>query len=343
MGAYEYASYPVTFSLTIDMVGNGLVTKDPNQTEYLWGEYIALTPVADPDWIFIGWSGDASGMDNPLTFTIFEDTNITANFRFDAWTLTTSVLPEGSGSVTVSPDQPIYHNGDQVTLTATPNPGWSFAGWTGDASGTISQIIVTMTDNLEITANFAQSEYTLSVSVDPPGMGTVAKSPNKPYYYYGEVVTLTASSSVTGWRFVNWTGHASGATNPIQVTITGDAQITANFSDRYSLEVIAEPPGSGYITKIPDQATYDYGTQVTLTANAYFPWTFVGWSGDASGTDNPVIVTILEDTNITATFSQGGYTLAVTPFGSGTVTIDPIQDTYHFGDVVTLAPTADPG
>src|SRR5690606_31848268 len=39
------------------------------------------------------------------------------------------------------------------------------------------------------------------------------------------------------------------------------------------------------------------------------------------------------------------YTLAVVvdPVGSGTVTLDPSQTTYNYGDVVTLTPTASPG
>ncbi len=232
MGAYEYASYPATFSLTLDLAGSGSVLKEPDKSEYLWGEVVTLTPIADPDWVFIGWGGDASGMDNPLTVTIYEDTNITANFRFDAWTITLSVYPESSGNVLACPDQPTYHYGDQVTLTALPNPGWSFIGWTGDASGTSSQVIVTMNDNLEITANFAQIEYTLSVSVNPPGMGTVTKSPNKPYYNYGDVVTLTANG-VTGWWLESWSGDASGNSNPLTFTVVGNSTIVANFTDTY--------------------------------------------------------------------------------------------------------------
>ena len=342
MGAYEYASYPATFSLTIDIVGSGSIAKNPDKSEYLWGEVVTLTPIPDPDWVFIGWGGDASGMDNPLTITIYEDTNITANFRFDAWTINLSVYPQGSGEVVKYPDQPTYHYGDQVTLTALPNPGWSFAGWTGDASGTSSQIIVTMNDNLEITANFAQIEYTLSVSINPPGMGTVTKSPNKPYYNYGDVVTLTASG-ITGWRFTGWSGNATGVTNPLQVTITGNTNITANFSNQYTLSTIVDPSVSGTITRDINQDTYTYGTQVVLTANPNPGWTFAGWGGDASGSDNPLTITIIEDTSITATFTQDDYTLSVTPIGSGTVAVDPVQPTYNYGDVVTLTPTADPG
>jgi len=302
MGAYEYASFPATFQLTLDISGNGVIAKSPDKTEYFWGETVTLTPLADPDWVFLGWGGDASGLDNPLALTIYEATNITADFRFNAWTILLSVIPESSGSVLAYPDQPTYHYGDMVTLSALPNPGWSFTNWTGDASGTNSQIVVTMTDNLSITANFSKDEYLLTVSSNPTEMGSVDITPSQPFYYYGDEVTLTATPAFPGWRFIGWSGDASGDTNPLPVTITGNTEITANFSDQYTLTTIVDPMDSGTVLRDLNQETYTYGTQVVLTANPNHSWVFASWGGDARGLDNPLTITIQGNTNITALF-----------------------------------------
>ncbi len=48
-------------------------------------------------------------------------------------TLDTSVV--GSGSLAADPDLPEYSYGETVTLTATPDPGWVFTGWSGDLTG----------------------------------------------------------------------------------------------------------------------------------------------------------------------------------------------------------------
>lgn len=80
MGAYEYGSYPAVFSLTVEHVGNGTTTKNPDKLEYRWGESVTLTATADPAWLFIGWSGDVTGNDNPLVITITGNTNVTALF-----------------------------------------------------------------------------------------------------------------------------------------------------------------------------------------------------------------------------------------------------------------------
>jgi len=234
MGAFEYGSSPASFSLTVSLVGGGTVTKLPDKPSYEWGEVVYLTASDGPDWIFDGWSGDASGMTNPLRVTISKNTNITASFWLDALTLTTMVSPAGSGAVTRTPDQPTYHTGDEVTLTAVPNPGWSFTSWTGDANGNTNPLIVTMTANKSITANFTQNEYSLTVSINPPDRGVVTKSPNKPIYFYGETVILTAIPN-PGWHFSSWSGNATGGTNPLTLIIAGNVSITANFSDVYSI------------------------------------------------------------------------------------------------------------
>lgn len=49
----------------------------------------------------------------------------------------------------------------------------------------------------------------------------------------------------------------------------------------------------------------DDATDVTLTATADAGSTFTGWSGDCTGTDD-CVVTVTEDTNVTATFAADG-------------------------------------
>ena len=47
------------------------------------------------------------------------------------FTLTTDTV--GDGTIRSTPTRDTYQVGDTVTLTATPAPGWTFTGWTGDA------------------------------------------------------------------------------------------------------------------------------------------------------------------------------------------------------------------
>ena len=260
---------------------------------------VTLTTTADSGWTFTGWSGDASGSDNPLTYTILGNTSITASFTPDEYTLT--VTPIGSGTVALDPVQLTYHYGDVVTLTPTADPGWTFIGWGGDATGSDNPLSYTIIGNANITATFTQNEYTLTVDVVPVETGTVIISPLQTTYHYGDEVMLTPAAN-PGWTFSEWTGDASGSENPLTVTIFSDTNVTANFSqDQYTLGVTLD--GSGSVAVDPIQATYSYGEVVTLTPTADPGWSFAGWGSDASGSDNPLIFTIQRNTNITALFT----------------------------------------
>jgi len=344
MGAYEYGSYPATYNVNISIFGNGSVIKEPEKDFYDFGEVVTLTANADPGWSFGGWGGDASGLENPISLTVTNDLSISATFTQDEYTLSVSINPPEQGTVTITPIKPFYHYGDVVTLTATPAPGWSFANWTGDATGTSNPVSVTITGDTSITANFTQNEYALTVTVDPENSGTVSLDPDQDTYHYGDVVTLTATPEL-GWSFANWTGDATGTANPVSVTITKNTSVTAHFTqNEYTLTVTVDPENSGTVSLDPQQATYHYGDVVTLTATPAPGWSFSNWTGDATGTTNPVEVTITKNTSVTAHFTQDEYTLTViiSPENGGSVTIEPAQQTYHYSEQVTLSAMANP-
>jgi hypothetical protein len=69
--------------LTVNVVGKGKILKSPDQPGYASGTNVTLTPVADTEYVFYGWSGDGvSGKTSPLSITLYEDITVTANFAF---------------------------------------------------------------------------------------------------------------------------------------------------------------------------------------------------------------------------------------------------------------------
>jgi hypothetical protein len=140
------------YTLTVDVLGNGVVNKDPDQINYTYGEEVELTAVAAAGWSFVNWSGDVISTTNPLDLVILDDTTLTATFTQDEYTLVLNVV--GSGTVTPDPAQPAYHYGDAVTLTATADLGWGFTGWSGDVVSTANPLAVVVQDDLELSAQF---------------------------------------------------------------------------------------------------------------------------------------------------------------------------------------------
>ena len=234
------------------------------------------------------------------------------------FTLTTS--SSAGGTLSVSPDQPDYGAGTMVTLTAVPDPGYQFDGWSGDLSGADNPATLLMNDNKSVTAVFSPIP-TYTLSTNQTGSGTLTISPDQPSYQAGELVTLTATPD-SGWLFAGWSGDATGTENPLTVTMDGNRGITAVFTEDFPQTISVTVNGNGIVTQTPDQPTYRIGDEVTLTATADPGWFFSGWSGDVTGSNNPVTLTVTQSQTITATFTAQPSALLDEPF-TGAVGGDP--------------------
>jgi uncharacterized repeat protein (TIGR02543 family) len=80
-GAIEYCQN--NYTLTVNITGQGSVTLNPPGGTYNAGTNVTLTAVADPGWVFSGWSGDLTGSTNPETITMDSNKTVTATFTQD--------------------------------------------------------------------------------------------------------------------------------------------------------------------------------------------------------------------------------------------------------------------
>ena len=145
-----------------------------------------------------------------------------------------------------------------------------------------------------------EPSYRLSAAVNPVEAGEVDFSPAYDEYGAGTQVTLTATPT-TDYEFVSWSGDASGTEPVVTVTMDSDKSVTANFRIiQYALVTSVSPPESGLVS--PEGGIYDIGGSVTLRATPMVDYEFVSWSGDASGTEPEVTVTMDSDKSVTANF-----------------------------------------
>ena len=89
--------------------------------------------------------------------TYFRNANqpdATPSHSDQTYALAIHVSPSGGGSV--SPSGGEYKSGSRVTLTANPATGYTFDQWSGDASGTSPNIVITMDSNTDVTAYFEE-------------------------------------------------------------------------------------------------------------------------------------------------------------------------------------------
>jgi uncharacterized repeat protein (TIGR02543 family) len=215
-----------------------------------------------------------------------------------SYRLSLAVNPVEAGEVGSSPAYDEYGAGTQVTLTAAPSAGYEFVSWSGDASGTEPEVTVTMDSNKSVTANFRVIQYTLATSVSPPGSGLV--SPDGGIYDIGSTVTLTATPAA-GYEFVSWSGDVSSTEPEVTITMDADKSVTAGFHIiQHTLTTSVSPPEGGSVS--PLGGIYDIGSTVTLTATPATDYEFVSWSGDVSGTEPEVTITMDTDKSVTANF-----------------------------------------
>jgi hypothetical protein len=134
------------------------------------------------------------------------------------------------------------------------------------------------------------------------GDGDVEVSPPGADYDEGTIVTLMATPGSPDWAFNGWSGDLSGGTNPVTLTMDADKAVTATFNLK-QYELITATVGRGDVTVDPSGGVYTVGMTVTLTAVAEQYWEFAGWSGDVSGSANPLVLTMDANKVATATFA----------------------------------------
>jgi hypothetical protein len=144
---------------------------------------VTLTPTASAGSTFTGWSGDCSGT-GACTVTMDQAHSVTATFDLipvvppPSYTLTVGKNGTGSGTVTSSPGtincgatcSQTYSQGTVVTLTPTPTAGSTFAGWSGDCTGT-GACTVTMSQARSVTATFNLVPPVVGVPPSVPASG----------------------------------------------------------------------------------------------------------------------------------------------------------------------------
>ena len=148
----------------------------------------------------------------------------------------------------------------------------------------------------------------------------------------GQQIIITAVPANEHHHFTQWSD--GNTDNPRTISVTKDSTFTAEFAiDQHTIAVTCDPQ-QGTVT---GAGTYNYGTQVTLTATANTGYKFEHWSNGVK--DNPYLFTITEDVTIEAQFTRSpatavnnipadGYTAVRKVFCNGPVLIFRNGKTY---------------
>ena len=237
---------PPSFLVSISSGVGGSV--DTTGGEYGEGSTVTVKATPDAEYEFVSWSNGST--DNPLVLTVSSNQTITATFQKKKYSL--SVVAKGNGSVKeelVSAGRGDYSSGSVVKLTAVPDTGYYFTGWSGDVTGTDNPIDITIGSEKNITATFEILVLDLEVTVNGEGQvsqaiveGTGTENQNRStttQYEYGTIVELTPTPS-DGMAFISWSGDYIGEEDPLQLTMTESTSIEANFDYELLIKVVGK-------------------------------------------------------------------------------------------------------
>ncbi len=249
--------------LNVSKTGTGVGTVSSNPTgiacgtdcseAYTTNTVVTLTAQASAGSAFTGWSGACSGTATTCSVTISTAQTVTA--QFDLVTYSLDITKVGNGTVNSNPAgiscgtdcSEAFKPGTKVTLTATPDTNYTFAGWSGACTGTTSTCTVTMNAAQAATATF-KPKSTPTLIVSTVGNGTIVSLPSSQTttsatsvpdiscgadcsenYSVNSVVTLVATP-VTGYKFSAWSGACTGNTSTCTVTMSAAKTVKATFT-----------------------------------------------------------------------------------------------------------------
>ena len=204
----------------------------------------------------------------------------------------------------------MYNYGDVIDISAIPEDGWQFDGWSGDVADPQSATTTfVVTSNANLTANFSPMTYKISMDVEGQGLTQPATGT---YDYRGEEIIDIIATPDEGWQFEGWSGDVTDP-DSTATTLLADADktVTAIFSPiTHSISLLTE--GSGSISPAPGLYEFDEGSSVNIAASPDEGWQFEGWSGDVTDSlSTETTITVNSDATVTAKFSKIGWFQAI--------------------------------
>ncbi len=249
-----------TYTLDVDIIGEGEVNIDPDRKEYEDGTEVTIEAIPDEGWTFEEWTGDEIGTEPTIDILMDEDKEITAVFeeKVEEYELTINI--EGEGNTDPEEGTHTYEAGEEVIIKATAADNWYFKDWTGDQESENHEITITMDENITLTATFKEiDEGDVVLTIKIEGEGGTDPVFGDHIYEVGEDVTIEATPE-KDWRFEGWTGDHESDERELTITLDEDTVITANFErevERYTLTIVVQDEDGNPLE----------GAQVTVNEN----------------------------------------------------------------------------
>ncbi|MBI5021905.1 MAG: T9SS type A sorting domain-containing protein [Ignavibacteriales bacterium] len=277
-------SNPIGMSFTVD----GISYSTTQIFNWIAGEsHIISTDSIQPGttgtrYLWNSWTNGTT-----LTSIISPLVNTTYTVNFITQRYLTMVANDGG---TVTPQSGWFNHGQIVTITAYPDPNYSFNIWSGTAggySGRTNPASVTMNQPITETASFTRNPVSVTVQTNPQGRSFVYDGTTylvkqtfteQPGTNHTIRIAATTQPGGPGIQYV-WNNWSDGGTATHTVFPLTDTTFTANFITQFLLTMTAGTGG----TVSPLIGYQDSGAAVLIKAIPNKGYIFKGWTGTGTG------------------------------------------------------------
>ncbi|HOV32720.1 MAG TPA: leucine-rich repeat domain-containing protein [Candidatus Hydrogenedens sp.] len=343
------------YTLTIEIIGNGVLSPPAGIYQYAKGAVRQIYAWGNTGYMLDHWEdgdGNNLGSSSPLEVTITEDITIRAIFiKIPSYNLTINV--NGSGTTNPTPGTYNYSPGAVASVSAMPDSGWLFNGWTGDigsANPMDNPIQIQMDSDKYITANFVSPEFIVIISVVGPG--TTDPAPGTYGYMSGQWLFPRAIPEA-GKAFLGWyeNGELIHDFTVYPFQVTSDRNIEARFGEPDYL-VTLNIVGNGYTDPAPGIYGYKEGQWFVCTAQPDPNYALQYWEVKKLDEEGNVVSTeyrydlmlalqATSDYEVNAVFAMCDWNVNISMAGTGTGNITPSTGAYCFLDGKELGLSAE--
>ena len=296
------------------------------------GSSVQLTAMPAPGYVFTTWQGCTSATTICTIADLEANTQVTANFKLQQFTVSTQAHPAPGGSITGGGTFDIHSD---VNLTATPATGYTFDSWMGCTSATATCKLTDLQADTTVIANFT-AQFTISATILPSTGGSVSGTGT---FAAGTDHALVATANA-GYVFSSWTSCPSPNGTTCNVNdLSGNVAVTASFAQQYTISATASPAAGGSIS---GAGTFAAGTDHALVATANAGYVFSSWTSCPAASGSTCNVNNLAgNVAVTASFTAQ-YTISATasPAAGGSISG---TGTFAAGTDHALVATASPG
>lgn len=332
-----------TLSTSASPAAAGTITGDGVVVD---GSSVTLVATPSAGYVFTNWTEGAAIVSSTAsyTFTASADRTLVANFQpAPTFSISTSVAPAGG---TTSGDGN-FASGASVTVTATPDAGYTFVNWTengAQVSAAASYTFNAAADRV-LVANFVLNGgalRTIATSASPTAGGVTTGAGT---YADGSSATVIATANA-GYKFSKWKeGSSTVSTSPSYTfTVAANRTLVASFSQSFVVTCTSNPANGG--TTEADSSSYNPGDGGNVMATPAAGYQFVNW------TENGNIVSTSSTYNFSNIQANHSYVANFMPIGGVVISVSAAPAAggtvtggggYMVGDNVSVSATPNAG